>query len=374
MHVGVFVLVAVIASALVVQLRDQRAVARAEEAHAHRLASSDVLTGLGNRRRLMADLDRVTAAGEPTILALFDLDGFKAYNDGFGHPAGDSLLRSLGSDLAASLDGRGSAYRMGGDEFCVLVPATAGHEQLVSAAAQALTEHGAGFAIGVSYGTIRLPTEARTSEDALRGADRRMYARKAGRRTSAGRQSTDVLLHVLRERQPALSDHLEAVTELCEQVARELGVPDAELGVLLQAASLHDVGKTAIPDAILDKSGPLDHAEWDLMRQHTVIGERIMSGAPSLAAAALLVRSSHERFDGDGYPDGVSGRDIPLGARIICACDAFDAMIADRPYRTAMDLQDALAELRHCSGAQFDPQVVEALCAAAVAGPAPTPA
>jgi diguanylate cyclase (GGDEF)-like protein len=370
MHVGVFLLVAVIASALVAQLRDQRAVARVEEAEAQRLASSDALTGLGNRRRLMGDLDRVTTAGEPTVLGLFDLDGFKAYNDGFGHPAGDSLLRRLGGNLAASLDGRGSAYRMGGDEFCVLVPATAGHEELVRSAAQALTAHGPGFTIGASYGTVRLPGEARTSEDALRGADRRMYARKADRRTSAGRQSTDVLLRVLRERHPALSDHLEDVTQLCERVARELGVVDSELGVLLQAASLHDVGKTAIPDAILDKPGPLDEADWSFMCQHTVVGERIMAAAPSLASASLLVRSSHERFDGGGYPDGLSGDDIPLGARVICACDAFDAMITDRPYRSAMDVDAAVAELRHCSGAQFDPRVVEALCATAGASPA----
>jgi diguanylate cyclase (GGDEF)-like protein len=363
-HTGLFVMVALIANSLVVQLREQRAVARAEEAEAQRLASSDALTGLGNRRALMSDLDRVMGTREPTILALFDLDGFKAYNDGFGHPAGDSLLRSLGTKLAATLDGRGTAYRMGGDEFCVLIPATGGDEQVVRAANEALTEHGSGFTIGASCGTIQLPREAGTSEDALRGADRRMYAQKAGGRTSAGRQSADVLLRVLRERHPDLSDHLEGVTELSERVARQLVVADDEVGVLLQAASLHDVGKTAIPDAILDKPGPLNDAEWGFMCQHTVVGERILSAAPSLMRASLLVRWSHERFDGNGYPDRLSGDDIPLGARIICACDAFDAMISDRPYRSAISVDAALAELRHCSGAQFDPLVVDALCRA----------
>ena len=364
---GLLVMVALIANSLVVQLREQRAVARAEEAQAQRLASSDVLTGLGNRRALMIDLDRVMDAAEPTILALFDLDGFKAYNDGFGHPAGDSLLRGLGTNLAASLEGRGTAYRMGGDEFCVLIPATGEHEQVLSAAAQALTERGSGFTIGASCGTITLPREAGSSEDALGGADRRMYAQKASSRTSAGRQSADVLLRVLRERHPDLSHHLEGVTQLCERVAHELGIVDDEVGILLQAASLHDIGKTAIPDAILDKAGTLDDAEWRFMRQHTVVGERIMSAAPSLVRASRLVRWSHERFDGSGYPDGLSGEDIPLGARIICACDAFDAMISDRPYRSAMDVDTALAELRNCSGSQFDPQVVQALCTTAVA-------
>jgi two-component system, cell cycle response regulator len=131
------------------------------------------------------------------------------------------------------------------------------------------------------------------------------------------------------------------------------------------AAKLHDVGKTAIPDEILNKPGPLDQDEWEFMRSHTVIGERIVLAAPSLAQTAGLVRSSHERFDGTGYPDALDGRAIPLGASIIAVCDAFDAMVATRPYRAAMAPADAVAELRRCAGTQFDPLVVEAFCAVA---------
>jgi diguanylate cyclase (GGDEF)-like protein len=367
-HSVIFVLVALISSSLTTQLREQRAHARAEEAHAQELASTDPLTGLGNRRRLLVELDEAVAEGRPIVLALFDLDGFKAYNDSFGHPAGDALLHSMGADLAAVLDGRATAYRMGGDEFCVLAPADGLEDAVVADAACALNKQGEGFVIGSSFGFILVPSEARTTEEALRGADRRMYANKASGRTSAGRQTTDVLLGVLRECNPDLGEHVEGVTALCTVVAEALEVGDEDIGVLLQAASLHDIGKAAIPDAIISKAGPLDEDEWAFMRQHTVMGERIMAYAPSLTRAAQLVRSSHERVDGGGYPDGLIGDDIPLGARIICACDAYDAMTTDRPYRTAMEPDAALEELRNCAGSQFDPRVVEALCASVATG------
>ena len=130
-----------------------------------------------------------------------------------------------------------------------------------------------------------------------------------------------------------------------------------------RAAELHDVGKSAVPDAILAKPGPLDEREWEFVRQHTLVGERILRAAPALASVARLVRSSHERFDGSGYPDGLAGETIPLGARIVAACDAWDAMMTNRPYRKALSQSEALTELRRCSGTQFDPLVVRALCA-----------
>jgi HD-GYP domain-containing protein (c-di-GMP phosphodiesterase class II) len=168
-----------------------------------------------------------------------------------------------------------------------------------------------------------------------------------------------VLLRILSERNHDLGVHLDEVTGLAEAVAQRIGLPDEELAPLLQAASLHDVGKAAIPDGILDKEGPLDDEEWEFMRRHTVIGERILSAAPALLPASRLVRASHERFDGKGYPDALAGAAIPLGSRIIAVCDAYDAMVSDRPYRTSLGSGQALAELRRCAGAQFDPEVVE---------------
>jgi diguanylate cyclase (GGDEF)-like protein len=330
-------------------------------------ALQDVLTGLPNRRRLMADFEQKAAEAtmeRPLLLVLFDLDGFKAYNDTFGHPAGDALLIRLGRNLTAEIAGLGWPYRMGGDEFCVLALLDSGGPAPVTrAAGAALSEHGEGFSVTASYGSVLVPVEAADLSQALQVADRRMYASKSiGSRASAGRQSADVLLKVLSERSPDLGTHLDEVTALCGAVGERLSLPEEDLAALLQAASLHDVGKASIPDEILNKPGPLDEEEWRFMRGHSVIGERILSAAPALTQAAKLVRASHERFDGAGYPDNLAGEDIPLGARIIAVCDAFDAMIANRPYRAARTVEEALDELRRCSGTQFDPAVVDAFC------------
>jgi diguanylate cyclase (GGDEF)-like protein len=328
-------------------------------------ALTDSLTALPNRRSLRRDLDAIfegPADGPAHLLALFDLDGFKQYNDTFGHPAGDVLLTRLGAQLSAAVAGRGTAYRMGGDEFCVLAPVgPGGAAELVQLAAEALSEAGEAFDIGCSFGHAALRGEAATAEAALRLADQRMYEQKAGR-ASPTRQSTDVLLTVLSERSPNLHDHLGSVAALAETMSRALGLAEVDIEWIRIAAELHDVGKVAIPDAILNKPGPLDDDEWAFMRRHTVIGERIIRSAPSLAPAAQLVRSSHERHDGGGYPDGLGGAEIEVGARIIAVCDAYDAMVKHRVYCDPRSQAEALAELHRCAGTQFDPAIVELFC------------
>ncbi len=324
-------------------------------------ARSDSLTGLANRRALINDLEEQVHSGDSDnqlVLGLFDLDGFKFYNDTFGHPAGDMLLARLGLRLVTTMKGLGGAYRMGGDEFCILVRSTteAAH-MCVALAASALSETGEAFEIGCSYGLARIPSEAQTAEGALRLADQRMYSEKAGR-SSASRQSVDVLLRVLHEQDAGLGDHLHSVAALAEPTAERLGMSRLEAKRVHVAAELHDIGKSAIPDAILNKPGPLDDEEWEFMHRHTLIGERILLAAPSLMPAADMVRSSHERVDGHGYPDGLMRDEIPLGARVIAVCDSFDAMTTKRPYREAMSVSHALTELRSCSGTQFDPDVV----------------
>jgi diguanylate cyclase (GGDEF)-like protein len=332
-------------------------------------ALSDVLTGLGNRRALMADLDaalvdQTVRPGRRAVLALFDLDGFKEYNDSFGHPAGDELLARLGERLRITIGGLGTAYRMGGDEFCVLANLNGDDGETISLlAAAALSDDGQGFHIGCSYGNAVLPAEASAPEEALSVADQRMYAQKTSGRKSAGRQSTDVLLRVLGERHMDLEEHTSDVARLAQKTARRLGLSTEDVRRTALAAELHDIGKTAIPDAILNKPGPLDDDEWAFMRRHTLIGERIISAAPSLAPAGELVRSSHERYDGGGYPDALSGDEIPLGSRIIAVCDAYSAMVSDRAYRPGMPVAQAIAELRRCSGTQFHAEIVDAFCA-----------
>lgn len=333
-------------------------------ANTQREALTDPLTGLANRRALTGDLQALltqqTAA--PHALVLFDLNGFKAYNDAFGHPAGDALLARLGERLAAYVQGRGTAYRMGGDEFCALL-ATEGEtaELLVVGAAGALSEHGDGFSVTSAYGTIVLPLEADSAHDALQLADQRMYSNKGGSsRASAGRQSTDVLLRALVERNPGLSEHLTSVAVIAELLARELSLTDDAREQLRIAAELHDIGKVAVPDEILNKPGALDGPEWEFIYNHTLIGERIIAAAPALRGVAAIVRSTHERWDGSGYPDALSGGRIPVAARIIAVADAYDAMTRTRPHRAAMSERVAIAELRRHAGSQFDPAIVEA--------------
>ncbi|MEA2240544.1 MAG: hypothetical protein QOD24_100 [Solirubrobacteraceae bacterium] len=326
-------------------------------------AATDALTGLGNRRRLTADLAAHLEhldAERPLMLTLFDLDGFKQYNDTFGHPAGDQLLQRFGSRLGVALAGGGTAYRMGGDEFCALEKG----ELKTAEAVTALSEHGEGFSIECSFGSVTMPTETTDSTDALRIADRRMYVRKGNRRASAGQQSSDVLQRALAERDSKLGAHTDGVAELATVIAMQLGVPAEEAEAARQTALLHDVGKVAVPDEILHKPGPLDASEWAFMKRHTIIGERIISAAPALAGVARYVRSTHERWDGGGYPDGLAGEDIPVIARVVSVCDAYDAMVTTRAYRAAWSGPDAIAELRRCSGTQFDPSVVEAFVSA----------
>ncbi len=356
---------------LVLMFRENQAMLRQTRAE----ALTDALTGLSNRRSLMVDLAdglRDATLERPRALVLFDLDGFKHYNDTFGHLAGDELLARLGGRLAGMAAGHGTAYRLGGDEFCVFMQVgETDLEPMVAACSAALSDRGDGFSITASHGSVVAPVDAVTPTEVLQLADRRMYARKGGRRNSAGRQSRDVLLSTLSERQPDLHLHLRDVAALATGVGRELGMSYEELDEVARAAELHDVGKVAVPDAILNKPGPLDPAEWSFMRRHTIIGERILLAAPALRPVGKLVRSSHERWNGTGYPDGLAGEEIPLGARIVSVCDAFDAMTTNRPYRARLSDVEALGELRACAGTQFDPRVVEAFVRAldALRGP-----
>jgi two-component system cell cycle response regulator len=325
---------------------------------------TDSLTGLGNRRRFVGDfelgLDEDTDTS-PRALVVFDLDGFKPYNDSFGHAAGDALLGRVATRLTSVTAGFGQAYRLGGDEFCLLVTSAAVETpSLISWAADALKEEGEGFSVGCSYGAVDLPDEAVTLTDALRLADDRMYVHKQRKSSGAERQSIDVLVSVLNERDSRLATHLADVADRAEMVGRKLGMPATELATLRQAAELHDVGKLAIPEEILNKPGPLSEDEWEFVRRHTVIGERILNAAPTLEGAATIVRSTHERWDGGGYPDKLADEAIPVAASIIAVCDAFDAMTSSRPYAPARTPQQAIRELVRCSGTQFDPAVVDA--------------
>ena len=327
-------------------------------------ARTDELTGLPNRRALLEELAQRCEGDRPFTLALADLNGFKRYNDTFGHPAGDALLRRLGLRLAAACEGRGIAARLGGDEFCALllgdVPADESHALVTSA----LSDEGVGFSITSASGAVAVPGEARDPAAALRLADSRMYASKNSTRPSAEQGISLALTRMLDERHPGLGIHVAEVASLAAACAERLGLPADDVATVARAAELHDLGKVAIPSAILTKNGPLSDEEWVFMRRHSIIGERILAGFPALQRVATMVRSSHERWDGAGYPDGLAGEAIAIGARIIFVADAFCAMTETRPYAAARTVESARQELQRCSGAQFDPTVVTAFLGA----------
>ncbi len=357
-------LLAVVAVLLAFSFAFYRASSLAREKHKEAL--TDPLTGLANRRKLFSDMDellrRDPEPGTRLALGMFDLNGFKTYNDSFGHPAGDALLSRLGHKLRAAIGADATAYRMGGDEFCVVACGIDPETTLANAQA-ALSEKSEAFTVTCSRGNALIVPQQTTLEQALSQADQLLYRDKRSSRTCAGGEARDVLLGVLAENSASLATHLSNVGRLAEAVARKLGLTDEEITLTKLTAELHDIGKTAIPDAILDKPGPLDDDEWRFMRRHTIIGERILAAAPALAEVAPLVRATHERTDGAGYPDGLLGAEIPLSARIISVVDAFDAMTSKRPYSIPLTPDKAIDELRRCAGSQFDPVVAEAFIA-----------
>ena len=331
-------------------------------------ALTDPLTELSNRRSLTLDLDVALARrrGEQRVLlAVYDLDGFKAYNDAFGHNAGDALLRALAARFGATARRHGArGFRMGGDEFCALATLSPNKDPAPALRdlSAALSMRGREFGISASGGHALVETDGRDASGVIGEADRRMYENKRSARLSAFHQAKDVLLATQTAANQALSEHTTAVTVRAAQVARSLGLSDPEIQHVVHTADLHDIGKVAIPAEILHKPGALTETEWELVRQHTVIGEQIAAAAPALAPVAPLIRACHERYDGRGYPDGLTGEEIPLVAQIVFVCDAFDAMTSERCYHAALPAEEAFRRLRDNTGTQFAPHVVDAFC------------
>ncbi|MGH2906037.1 MAG: bifunctional diguanylate cyclase/phosphohydrolase [Solirubrobacterales bacterium] len=328
-------------------------------------ATIDAVTGLPNRRQLFEDLEFACADASdeaPAIVMLFDLNGFKAYNDRFGHMAGDVLLKRLGNKLDDAFGEYGTAYRLGGDEFCLLARAGFEHVDAYTATAlAALREHGEGFETSSSCGVSVVPLDSSDPADALRIADERMYAQKHGDGSLDARQF-DTVIRVIQRFAPMIDTHRAELLPIVRRTASALGVSEAEAGTIASAFEVRDVGYYAVPEEVLRKNGPLNDSEWALMKTHPVVGERLLGISPTLRGVAELVRTSHERIDGKGYPDGIPGDEIPLGARIVAVAGAFDAMVSDRPHRKPMTVGQAIAEIKRGAGSQFDPAVAEAFC------------
>ncbi|HLI33085.1 MAG TPA: HD domain-containing phosphohydrolase [Solirubrobacteraceae bacterium] len=333
-------------------------------------AVTDHLTALGNRRALDCDLEAKLAGlqdGDSLLVALYDLDGFKSYNDTFGHQAGDALLMRLGANLRRAAEGIGTVYRMGGDEFCLLAACDESRaEEVAQRVATALAEAGERFTIAASFGCCCLPAEASTTTDALRLADQRLYRQKGSKRATVVGELTAALAAAMAEHE---ADPQQQTTEICElarRTAEELELDSAEVARIGVAARLYNIGKLGIPDSVLAKPAQqLEEDERAFIRRHPLIGARIVSSAPSLSDLAPIVRSSYERYDGSGYPEGLSGEQIPMGARIIAVCEAYFSFARDGGDGSCTPgAASALAAIEGQTGAWFDPGVVRAFASA----------
>jgi diguanylate cyclase (GGDEF)-like protein len=371
----------------------------------HSAATTDKLTGVANRSALLAalftEIERVNRYDRPLSIAFIDLDHFKNVNDTYGHDAGDLVLQRVAAILRDNVRRQDTVGRYGGEEFMIILRETDVNEaarlaeklRMLVEREEIKLDHGQVINVTVSIGIAGRGGGQVSLEPIVRDADGAMYGAKSlGRnrtyvfvepdedslvarapisaegRASAeeiGRAAAAAAEQVLRSFLKADTDGepSERIAGMATRVARHFKLPKAEVERIRVAGLLHDVGTAGVPQEILEKSGPLTADEWQRIAQHPRIGQVILEQASSLRQAMPIILHHHERFGGQGYPHGLQGNDIPLGARILAVADAYDAMTHDRPYKPKLDHATALDELRRNAGTQFDPDVVEAFCA-----------
>lgn len=353
----------------------------------------DGITGLLSHYAVYETLDRETReasrAQQPLSIIRLDLDRFALFNATYGHRAGDDLLRQIGRTMQECLTPEAVLGRYDADEFLVILPRATRSEAVTIAyrlreriREQAVIQSGNGQVVPVtaSFGIATFPEDATSVLGLLSAAESALLAARQNGEGVADSQSgwrsryriqADGAFSTLEAMVTAIDNkdhytrrHSEQVTEYAQWIAEELNLSDEQRHTLRLAGLVHDVGKIGIPDEVLLKPDVLSPAEYETMKQHAVLGAVMLAALPEMEQVAPIVRSHHERWDGTGYPDRLSGEEIPLLARILTAADAFSAMTTDRPYRKGMDWQSALNELQRQKGKQFDPQVVDALVAA----------
>ncbi|HET9014181.1 MAG TPA: diguanylate cyclase [Thermomicrobiaceae bacterium] len=363
----------------------------AANARLEELATTDLLTELPNHRGLATvldrELERARRVGHPLSLLFVDLDHFKAINDVYGHVAGDTVLAEFGRITRMSLRAVDVVGRWGGEEFLAVLPECDGDDAVAAAerVRAAVTRHafdlGGGLHLTCCVGVACYPADATEREDLLTLADQALYSakqlgrdqvrsardvRSAGpagepREIQALTGTVEALAATVAARDAGAAGTADEMSTLVLDLALAMGMESGQAQVLALVARLHDLGKVAIPDAILLKPAHLAADELAIVRSHPEVGAAILARVPELRALGPLIRAHHERWDGTGYPDGLAGDAIPLGARILAVADAFVALTSERPYRAARGRDDGLALLQAAAGTQFDPAVVAAL-------------
>jgi diguanylate cyclase (GGDEF)-like protein/PAS domain S-box-containing protein len=329
------------------------------------LSFHDLLTGLNNRNYFEQEMKRLEQEGESDIgVIVTDVDGLKFVNDALGHDSGDRLLRSVASILRRTFRSRDIIARIGGDEFAVLMPEAEEEEveKAVQSFRDAVDAYNAGnphLPMTVSVGCAVHKAGRLDLQELYKEADSHIYREKLNRSESTQDYIVQTLMNALRMRDFQDQDHSERLKKMAVHIARKMGASEGVLNNLRLLAQFHDLGKVGIPEHILCKQGPLSPEERTIMREHCEIGHRIAKTMPLLQHIAELILKHHEWWNGQGYPLGLSGEDIPYECRIMAVADAFEAMIAERPYRAPMGFEEALAELQKGAGTQFDPRVVE---------------
>ena len=327
------------------------------------LSYKDSLTGLNNRRRHQEHLLSLNKKKyHPISVVFFDINGLKVMNDAFSHQDGDKLIILVATLISEIFkDYEKYISRIGGDEMIVLCP-NADDQTAKALANQAKIKienqqinH---MAVSVSYG-VSVKYEDDQFEEIINRAESDLYKNKLFESGSHRNETIKTILNTLKTKDVYSEEHSKRVSDICRQIGRKLGMTKQDLNLLTMISNLHDIGKIAIEDKILNKPGKLNADEWEIMKRHPETGYRILSSLPEYGEIALDILSHHERFDGKGYPRGIKGEEIPIRARIIAVADAYDAMTSDRPYRNKMTHEEAVTELIDNKGTQFDPKLID---------------
>lgn len=329
------------------------------------LSFHDQLTGLYNRRFYEEELKRLdTVRNLPLSLVMLDVNGLKLTNDAFGHLAGDELLKSVSNVLMNQCRTDDIIARIGGDEFILLLPATTHAEaSKIVERIQAEMKHlsVSNVPVSVSIGCQTKNNDIEPIMDVFVKAEDQMYRKKLTESQSMRNKTIQVILETLNAKNEREKIHSENVSIISRIIGEELELDDQLLKEIEIAGLMHDIGKIAISESVLNKEGPLTESEYVEVKKHPESGYQILKSVDAYSSLAEYALSHHEWYDGTGYPKGLKGIEIPLISRIISVADAYEAMISDRAYRRAMSHEDAIEELNRCAGTQFDPEIVEAI-------------